>query len=373
MSKNALKAKINQNNPIKIATDVSKCIIGQNDYINALTSILWMQKEKYRLNKSPVTKTEVSFSPPNTLVLGNSGTGKTSSIKRIAKEFGLNIIVVDASTLTGSGVRGMDVDDIAENIMDAAKWNTDVAEYSVVILDELDKVLYKNAFTKYPHMDPTPNLLKFIEGRRFNLMKKILFDENGCPIENVDSPFPIMPSHFSLDTSNILFIGLGAFEGLEDIILKSTKKNNSIGFNKEPVTNEYVENPLSKVTMKNLIEYGVNPQLLGRFSYITATNNLTESSLKEILMNSPISPVKEYARLTKNILDLNIDISDTAAEAIAKKGANSAMGARYLNQFISDLLVEKINQASFSPDTVLLYIDIVDGKFKVIDSPLELE
>ena len=183
----------------------------------------------------------------NMLVLGKSGSGKTSTIQALAKLLDLCVVIEDASLFTGAGWRGRDVTSIVKDVVTAAQ-DPVQADFAVVVLDEIDKVFVNQAVN--PSFPATNNFLKLIEGA------SIQHEENHTVYE--------------METSNLLFICLGAFDGLEEIIAKRISGGKRIGFLEDPET-EMPDDLYSHVTKEDLLNYGINHQFLGRISMITAT------------------------------------------------------------------------------------------------------
>ena len=226
------------------------------------------------------------------LVIGKSGSGKTLSLKKAAKLINMPIVIEDASQLTGSGWKGKSVTDVLDSLMHECNYDTNIAEFGIVVLDEADKVLNKNSFLESElSFNPTNNLLKVIEGEKY---KKDKWDK-------------------ALDTSNILFILLGAFDGLDEIIQNRRKETRTFGFGASVAKKEIPDkNILQRATKEDLIEYGINPQLMGRISIITAINELEVKDIVNILENSKESIVKKYDNFLFESQGMHLSISSKA-------------------------------------------------------------
>lgn len=306
-----------KNTPERIFDAVSQTIKGQDEYIKTLATLAWLQNVRWN-NKNAIG-TNKPDGKVNALVIGGSGTGKTATVAEIAEIVKLPVAIVDISTFTGSGWKGRDLSEIIMELLTITDFNTDKVQYSIIVLDEFDK-LFNNIVTSDTSFSITTNLLKFIEGTTMTVTAA--------------------GKDYTINTQNMLFICCGAFEGLEDIIKKRLNINNVIGFNtqQEPETQDI----LKQVTEDDLIEYGINTQLIGRMGTICVLNSLTEDILKEIILNSDNSPVKAMNRLINTTQNVKISISETAAATLARQCITKGTGARGLAQVVNRLLIPHI-------------------------------
>lgn len=323
--------------PEGLAAEIGKSIKGQEAYLQSLGLCLWLhhvRKELYRCGET------MSAPKSNLLVIGKSGTGKTASIRAMAEILDMPVVIEDASQLTSSGWKGRNVSEIAGQL-NAVDGDEIDKQFAVVVLDEIDK-LYCNG-NHLKENSPVSNLLKLIEGMTLTQEDKDKKD--------------------SIETENILFICLGAFDGLEDIIKKRLHLDGkrTIGFSgaAEAKTPEAdTADILHKATKEDLIDYGVSPQLLGRISQITATNELTTGMLKSIILDSDISVVKQYDRMLSKYLGVTVSITDGAAEHIAMEAAQEKTGARALSEKIVDAYKGGLYEIESRGDVSELLLDV---------------
>lgn len=325
--------------PQTIFQQLQKTIVGQDEYLKALSNAAWLHSLKYQHFMD--TANIIEKPKQNLLVIGRSGTGKTLAVQTLGKILNLPVIIEDASSMTGEGWRGKSVSNICERIHRA----TDKAEdkvYSIVCFDEIDKVFRSNRTNYASAADsgflPLNNLLTFLAGGVIT-----------CTDNN---------SKCSIDSSNFLVICLGAFdEDLPDIIKKRLTGTRQIGFcadgHKEPDTDDL----LQYVNEEDLHEYGIPWEFLGRLSLITQTRQLTVSDYKRILTQSDASPIRQFDNILSNTSDIRVSITDAAVSHIADKAANSNEGARMLARIVTESLQQPIFDIGQDPDIDGIEID----------------
>lgn len=307
--------------PEQLEMELKKTIIGQDDYLHDLSTCLWLHNQRYE----HFLRTGEIISRPkyNMLVIGKSGMGKTSAIEAAANLLNIPMVIEDASELRGTGWKGKQVSEIVRDIYVAADKMQNVDErelqFSIVVLDEIDKVFEDK--TQDRTFSPISNLLKFIEG-----MESAIGEGN---------------SRLRLRTDNLLFIAVGAFDGLDEIIAKRIQPK-SIGFSIGEKEKSPDENILKAVTPVDLAAYGVSQQFLGRLPIITVMNELEVSDYENILLNSDISPIHQLNHLMKQEQNTEISISPLAAEKLALKVKESALGARALQGEVVNLLKDTL-------------------------------
>lgn len=303
--------------PDKIYEAVQESIKGQDEYIKTLATLVWLQMIRYK-NRKINNRADGKI---NALVIGASGTGKTATVKAVAEYVKLPVFIADITSYTGTGWKGRDLSEMIEELLIMNNYDTEKTSYSIVALDEFDK-LFHSQITEDSSFSVISNLLKFIEGVTVTVKTK----------DNKD---------YTINTENMLFICMGAFDGLEDIIKKRIKPDNVIGFctTEQEETADNTDNILKQVTEEDLIEYGANSQIIGRMNTIIALNTLTQETLQEIITQSHNSPIKSLNRLINTTQNVKISITDSAAQAIANEAIQKDTGARSLYNTIYMLLI----------------------------------
>lgn len=305
--------------PGQLVGQLQQTVIGQDGYIKNICTAVWMHNLRY----SHFIRTGEAISRPkhNVLCLGPSGTGKTLAIQALGKILDIPVLIEDASSLRGTGWRGNSVSSMIPRILEIADNDENKAKFTIVCLDEFDKIfqceISDNSFY------PTSNLLTFM---------------GGAVITHTGSS----NTTTSLDTSNLLFICLGAFDGLSEIIKKRLSGRSGIGFSSEGYQEVPDKNIFKSVTKDDLNQYGIPWEMLGRLSMITTTNDLSVDDFKTILTGSSISPIKQHDDLLHRSIGVHVSISDAATSYIAQTAHDTRMGVREMNRIVSEALIPAV-------------------------------
>lgn len=316
--------------PKQIHNHLNENVIGQEEAKKTLSVAIYNHYKRVISNMMGVYNGEeykdIHIDKSNLLILGNSGTGKTYMIKQIAKYMNLPCYIADATKLTESGYVGDDVESILVGLLQEADYNVDVAQMGIVVLDEFDKIGRKS---------DSPSLTRDVggEGVQQGLLKIVEGGVVGVPPKG-GRKHPEQPLVY-IDTTNILFIGMGAFDGIEDIVNKRLNKKR-IGFEQKEC-NTQDENPLDNVMSTDLKSFGLIPELIGRFPIITHTNKLSVDDLVRIITEPKQSILKQYQKLLA--LDgIKLVLEEEAIKSIAIIAHSLKIGARGLRSIMEDVL-----------------------------------
>lgn len=259
----------------------------------------------------------------NVLLIGPSGVGKTELARAIAKINGVPFAIADATSLTEAGYVGEDVESILLKLLQAADNDVAKAEQGIIYIDEIDKISRKGenvSITRDVSGEGVQQaLLKIIEGTVANIPP-----EGGRKHPNA--------KFIPMDTSNILFIFGGAFEGLDKIIEKRVKRNNTIGFAQLESEEMEQEEIMEKVTVDDIVKYGIIREFIGRVPVIATLNELKEEELVKIMK---LNLEEEYGQF-------DIQFSPESIQEIAKKAVERKVGARGLRAILEELTFDYI-------------------------------
>jgi ATP-dependent Clp protease ATP-binding subunit ClpX len=276
---------------------------------------------------------DVELQKSNILLLGPTGCGKTLLAQTLAKILDVPFSIADATALTEAGYVGEDVENILLRLLQAADLDIQRAEKGIVYVDEIDKIARKSdnpSITRDVSGEGVQQaLLKIVEGTVANVAP-----QSGRKHHHQD--------FIQVDTSNILFICGGAFEGLEEIIARRVGGGDSIGFTKHLSGDERMRqsaNLLSKVIPEDLLKYGLIPEFVGRLPIIVALDPLDETALVRILVEPKNAVVKQYEKLFAQD-KVELVFTQDALEAVATKALRQKTGARGLRTIIEENLLD---------------------------------
>jgi ATP-dependent Clp protease ATP-binding subunit ClpX len=314
--------------PKELDSFLGEYIIGQERARRLLSVAVYNHyKRIFKTKNTCEDDTEIAKS--NVLLIGPTGSGKTLMAQTIARVLNVPIAISDATSLTEAGYVGEDVENILTKLLQAADGSIERAQQGIVFIDEVDKVsrMSENrSITRDVSGEGVQQaLLKIIEGSTVNIPPK-----GGRKHPNQD--FTVM------DTTNILFICGGAFDGLEEI-LKKKQGENVLGFGHEKKTKEEKKPTFDMVEPDDLISYGLIPELVGRLPIIASLSEISETDMVRILTEPKNSLVKQYKKLF-SIDGVELNFEPEALAAIAKKALKRKTGARGLRAIMEENMID---------------------------------
>ena len=300
----------------EVEESVLTCIIGQNEPVRRIITAIY----KAIVFKSIKT---------NLLIIGDSGTGKTETIRQILKVLNLPYTIEDATKYTQEGYYGADVEEMIYNLFENANQDIERAQNGVIVIDEIDKKAGKGFSDErdVSGREVLNSLLKIIEGTKISI--------------DIDKE----PYIADFDTSNLIVIFLGAFSGLEEI-RKKRLNTSKAGFNLNKDTKPKQDTKLLK---QDLIRYGLPEEFVGRISTIVEMNKLTKQDLASILRNSKLSIFRAYQRELRE-RGISLYYSGRLFERIAEKSLLTDTGARELNNTVNYIFDRIIYEVLSNPD-----------------------
>jgi len=316
--------------PAKIKGFLDQYVIGQEVAKRKLSVAVYNHYKRLEANESNTgSNSDVEIQKSNVLLIGPTGTGKTLMAQTLARFLDVPFVISDATSLTEAGYVGEDVENIVLSLYQASNNNIEQTQRGIVYIDEIDKLAGKN-LTSSVSRDVSGEgvqqaLLKLLEGTQANIQVR-----GNKRLPNQE--------YLQIDTTNILFILGGSFEGLERIIEERSGKR-AVGFLSDENTLEHREQTLKGVTPQDLERFGLIPEFIGRLPVCAVMHSLRAEDLVHILSQPKNSLVKQYQKLFK-FEKVKLSFTDDALTAIADKAAIRQSGARALRSILESLMLD---------------------------------